>query len=412
MIRFIHTADIHFGMENYGKIDAKTGIHSRLLDFKKALDFCIDTAIEKKVDFFLFSGDAYKTAHPSPTQQKLLVRCFLRLYKANIPVVIVIGNHDNPLSFGKANALEIFGELPLDGFYVIAQPKTLRLETQHGEVQIVGIPWPTRNTIALSNKHLHKSAVQITEYISRAVAQIIQNLAQKLDPKLPSILAGHLTVSTGIFSGSEKRAIYGNDPILLPSQLAIAPFDYVALGHLHRYQNLNPNGHPPIVYSGSIERIDFGERKEEKGFCLVTIEKKGKPTYEFIKTPTRPFVQIEVKLMPGKPQTEQIINAIKKHALEDAIVKILYHIPEGKKDVVDIKAVERACWQALYLVGIIPIRKPEIRKRRSNQMNVSMDLPTLLGVYFDSKPELKDKKDDLIKKTLLLLEEESSKQVE
>src|SRR6202030_3232161 len=103
------------------------------------------------------------------------------------------------------------------------------------------------------------------EYISQAVAHIIKDAAEKLDPTVPAVLAGHLTVSSGIFSGSEKRAVYGNDPVLLPSQLAVAPYDYVALGHLHRYQNLNPQGHPAIVYSGSIERIDFGERKEEKG---------------------------------------------------------------------------------------------------------------------------------------------------
>ena len=77
MIRFIHTADIHFGMENYGRIDPKTGIHSRLFDFEKALNFCIDYAIEQQVDFLLFAGDAYKTAHPTPTHQRLLMNCFL-----------------------------------------------------------------------------------------------------------------------------------------------------------------------------------------------------------------------------------------------------------------------------------------------------------------------------------------------
>ena len=80
MITFVHTADIHFGMENYGKIDPKTGIHTRLLDFAKALDTCIDYAIEKKVSFFLFSGDAYKTAYPSATQQKLFLECFFRYF--------------------------------------------------------------------------------------------------------------------------------------------------------------------------------------------------------------------------------------------------------------------------------------------------------------------------------------------
>ena len=132
MIKFIHTADIHFGMENYGRIDQLTGIHTRLLDFQKAFNFCIDHAIAHNVDFFLFSGDAYKTAHPSPTQQKLFFNCLMRLFQAKIPVVIIVGNHDNPLSFGKANSLDIFQDLPLDGFYVIAKPTILPLKTKSG----------------------------------------------------------------------------------------------------------------------------------------------------------------------------------------------------------------------------------------------------------------------------------------
>ena len=140
MITFVHTADIHFGMENYGHIDPTTGIHTRLHDFAQSLHVCIDSAIERSVDFFLFCGDAYKTHHPTQTQQRMLFECLLRLYKAQIPVVIVIGNHDNPLSFGKAHALHLFGQLPLDGFYVIDKPSILNLQTKNGMVQIVGIP--------------------------------------------------------------------------------------------------------------------------------------------------------------------------------------------------------------------------------------------------------------------------------
>lgn len=404
MIKFIHTADIHFGVENYGRIDANSGIHSRLLDFQRALNFCIDHAIAHNVDFFLFSGDAYKTAHPSPTQQKLLFNCLMRLFKAHIPVIIVVGNHDNPLSYGKAHSLDIFHDLPLDGFHVIAKPSIVPLQTKNGPINIVGIPWPTRNTISMANSHINKSGIEITEYISKAVASIIADCAQKLDPQIPAVLAGHLTVSSGIFSGSEKRAVYGNDPILLPSQLAIAPYDYVALGHLHRYQNLNPNGYPAIIYSGSIERVDFGERKEDKGFCLVTIAEKNKTTHEFIKVPTRPFIQVELHLQPTLDQTEQVIAALEEYDITDAVVKIVYHLPPGKKDTVDIRAIERACTKAMYLVGIIPIRKPESRDRRSN-MKVDMDLATLLNTYFLSKPELTDKKDQLIEKALDLYEE-------
>ena len=409
MLTFIHTADVHFGMENYGRIDPETGIHSRLLDFEKAFNFCIDVAIERKVDFFLFCGDAYKTTNPSPTQQKLMLKCLLRLYKANIPVVIIVGNHDNPLSFGKANSLEIFGDMPLDGFYVIDTPTTLTLQTKNGPAQIVGIPWPTRNTIALSDRHLAKDASQITTYISQAVSHIIQDLAQKLDPAIPAVLASHMTVSSGIFSGSEKRAIYGNDPVLLPSQLAIEPFDYVALGHLHRFQNLNQNGHIPIVYSGSIERVDFGERKEDKGFCVVSIPAKGKAQFEFIKTPQRPFIQIEVELHSERNQTDQIIDAIRKHNITDAVIKILYTVPADKKDFVDLKVLQKILMPAMHIVGIIPIRIQQPRERRAT-MQVSMDLPTLLDTYFESKLEWKTKKDDLIKKAILLFEESKETQ--
>lgn len=410
MIRFIHTADIHFGMENYGRIDPKTGIHSRLLDFEKALNFCIDHALEQQVDFFLFSGDAYKTINPSPTQQRLLMRCFLRLYKAGIPIVIIVGNHDNPLSFGKATTLDIFGELPVQGFHVFSKPGSIVLNTKNGPIQIVGIPWPSRTNIAISNTHAFKSAMALTDYIANSVSSIIQELARKLDPEVPAVLAGHLTVSSGIFSGSEKRAIYGNDPVLLPSQLAIAPFDYVALGHLHRYQNLNPHGYPALVYSGSIERIDFGERKEDKGFCFVKIEKKGVTSHEFIKVPIRPFIQIEVTLKANFDQTQQILDALKQHVITDAVLKILYHIPQGSKDLVDLQKIIQACSQALYLVSITPIRSFETREKRST-MNIGMDFQTVLSAYFDSKAEFKDKKHDLIKKTLDLqaeaLEQES-----
>ncbi len=410
MIRFVHTADIHFGMENYGRIDAKTGIHTRLLDFKQALDACITYAIEQHVDLFVFAGDAYKTHHPSQTHQKLLIDCFLRLHHAQIPVVIVVGNHDHPVSFGKAHALDLFNQLPVNTFHVFAKPDTKTIITKSGPVQIVGMPWPTRSNIALHQNHKLSTHRSMSDYIAQAMASIIESNAQALNPDIPALLVGHLTVSSGIFSGSEKQAIYGTDPILLPSQLAIAPFDYVALGHLHRYQNLNPNGHPAVVYSGSIERIDFGERKEEKGFCVVTIHNKQKTTHEFIKVPIRPFLQIELTLHDQKPQTEQILAELGKHTLADAIIKIVYHLPAGMTDRVNIKAIQDACAPAHMLVNILPVRHATKRERRIGATTTVPDLTQLLGTYFDQHANLKDKKSDLINKTLALLEDISNQE--
>lgn len=366
-------------MENYGKIDSQTGIHSRLLDFHRALSFCVETAIAENVDLFIFAGDAYKTAHPSPTQQRLLFDCLLKLFQANIPIVIVVGNHDNPVSFGKAHALDLFGRLPLAGFHVIAQPTSLTVATKSGPVQIVGIPWPSRTTLSLNNSFF--SGVQeLNTFISSHIAALIAHYASELDPSLPSILVSHLTVSSGKFSGSERRAITGQDPTFLPSQLALAPFDYVALGHLHRHQQLNITGQPPIVYPGSIERIDFGERQDTKGFCLGNIHSKGKTEYRFIEGPTRPFVQIETTIPNSKGQTEVLLAEIEKHNLTEAIVKIVYHVPAGTVDRVDTRALQEACARAHDIASIMPLHAPALRQPRS-AIKIDMDLDTALTSY-------------------------------
>lgn len=402
MIKFVHTADVHFGMENYGRLDVKTGIHSRLLDFEQALNFCVKVAIENEVDFFLFAGDAYKTPNPTPTHQKLLANCLLKLHKAKIPIVMVVGNHDNPLSFGKAHALEIFQQIPLEGFYIAAKPQTIFLHTKSGPVQIVAIPWPTRNSIAINNEHLNLNQFEVTKYISQAVCKIIQDFASKLDPALPAVLSGHLTVSSGIFSGSEKQAIYGVDPLFMPSQLAIEPFDYVALGHLHRFQSLNSSNKPPIVYSGSIERVDFGERNEEKGFCLVTIKNKQDTCYEFIKTPTRSFIQIDVNLVETDNQTEQILNKISRYNVVGAVIKIVYYLQVNQKDRVDLNVIQQYCSKAWYIVGIFPIRI-EVKRERRAALKIDMSLKKLLELYFESKPEYKvEYREKLIEKAMLL----------
>ncbi|MBD3231635.1 exonuclease subunit SbcD [Candidatus Dependentiae bacterium] len=406
MIKFFHTADIHLGVENYGKINSITGVHSRLQDFKNSFQQCIDLAIKEKIDFFLFCGDAYKTAFPTPTHQKILMNLFFQLKQANIPIVSIIGNHDHPLSFGKVNSLDILSEIPTDGFYVFSKPDILNLETKNGPIQIIGIPWPTRNNIITDKKFHLKDNIQITNFLSQAVSNIIKNLASKLDPRIPSILAGHLTVGTGIFSGSEKCAIFGNDPVFFNSQLSINNFDYVALGHLHRHQNLNSNSYPPVVYSGSIERIDFGERKEAKGFCKVEIDvkKKTRCLFEFVKLNIRPMIQVEVFLEKNKNQTEQILEEMKKIDIKDSILKIIYHIPEDTKDKVDLQQIQRACLPAMHLVSVNPIRKPEIKERRTT-LKIDMNIDSLLEKYLDGKNISEAKKKKLIEKTSLILKD-------
>jgi exonuclease SbcD len=386
-IRFFHTADIHFGVENYGRIDPQSGIHTRLLDFEKVLSLCIDRAIAEQIDLFVFAGDAYKTAYPTPTQQKLLLQQLFRLQEAGIAVVIVVGNHDHPLSFGRAHALDVFGQIRHEGFYLFSKPQAVRIETKNGPINVVGIPWPMRHNVLAHDQHQLKTAAEITDYLSGRVCQIIAKLAGGLDPHIPAVLVGHLTVASGIFSGSERRAVYGTDPLFMPSQLAIEPFDYVALGHLHRHQNLNPSGRCPVVYAGSPERVDFGERKEPKGYCDVSIISQAgtkKTEYQFRELPARPMIQIDVVLDSHTNPTEQVIAAVARHDLTDAIVKVVYQVPTGQRDMVDSLQVQRACRAAHYIAGIVPVHAIAQRSQRA-VVSTQMSGDELLKTYFSSK---------------------------
>lgn len=404
-MKFFHTADTHLGVENYGRIDPKTGIHSRLWDFASNLERIVDQAIEAQADFFLFCGDAYKTAHPTPTQQKLFMLPLLRLYNAQIPVVIIVGNHDHPLSFGKAHSLDVFSSLPLNGFFVFSKPCIQIIPTKNGPVQIVGIPWPLRNNLVTLDAHRFKSNQDLTSNISEKVGSIIQSLAQELDPCMPAILAGHLSVSTALYSGSEKTAIYGLDPLFLPSQLAIQPFNYVALGHIHRHQDVNAKGTIPIVYPGSIERVDFGERKEKKGYCSVSIQKDSAGgfvcSYDFVELPSRSMHVIDIHVQSNGDQTQQIIDVLNTYDLDGAIVKIAYHLPAGTSDHVDINKVQQACGKVHYLASLAPVHIQETTQRRAT-LKVDMDFSCMLSRYFQTKDFATEKQEELIKKTLQL----------
>src|SRR3990172_4745119 len=151
-MRILHFGDIHFGMENYGRLDPKTGLHSRFNDFTKSFDVIIDYASGKKrdadpvnpdgpVDLVIFAGDAFKTRDPSPTYVKAFAQGIRRIADAGIPVIMIVGNHDLPNAAGKANTLDIFPALAVPNVYLSREPEYLKIETNAGTVQIVTLPW-------------------------------------------------------------------------------------------------------------------------------------------------------------------------------------------------------------------------------------------------------------------------------
>ena len=102
-IRLLHIADIHIGMENYGRTDPQTGLNQRVMDFLRRLTDAVDYTLDHEIDVVIFAGDAYKTRDPNPTYQREFARRMKRIADAGIPVVMLVGNHDQ---IGRASGRE------------------------------------------------------------------------------------------------------------------------------------------------------------------------------------------------------------------------------------------------------------------------------------------------------------------
>ena len=380
MIKFLHFADIHLGVENYGRLDSSTGLHSRLNDFILSLSTAIEIAIEKKVDFALFCGDAYKNNNPSPTHQREFAKQIYRLSQTSIPTILVNGNHDNPLTYGRASTLDIFQTLNIPNTHVINEPGIVNLNTAKGIVQIVGIPWPTRNQYLEKDEYRNNSIDVINRKIRKRLLKKINSLLSELNLDYPKLLVGHLTIAESVFSGSENYAVIGNDPVVPVQFFLDSVFDYVALGHIHKYQNLNTAGGVPIVYSGSMERINFGEEKEEKGFCIGSINDEGKAECEFVPLPTRKMLSINIEIKNASDPTASFLAELSKYEIRDAIIRIHYSITEDQEQKIDFKRINESLKEA-FLVTAITRNINRMSNSRRTSLSEEMDIFSALSEF-------------------------------
>ena len=393
-MKFLHIADIHLGMENYGRIDPSTGLHSRLKDFIKCFSFAIDIALEEKIDLVIFVGDAYKNSTPNPTHLREFARQIYRLSEAKIPVIMINGNHDIPISFGRATSLDIFDTLNVSGVKVITEPELLNIETKSGPVQVFGLPWPTKNLFLEKEEYKNFTDEQITREIQKRASEKIKEYAEKIKPGIPAIFTSHIAVAEATYSGSERSAMIGKDPVFSAQSLARKEFNYVALGHIHKFQDLNLPEQPPVVYSGSIERINFGEESEDKGVCLVNIE-KGETTYEFIPLPARRFVTIDVVISREQDPTDTIIREIEKYDLNEAVVRVFYIIAEEREDLLDLSRINSALEKAYLVTAISKKSRPVERRQRVEDITEDLGMLEAMEKYIRSNPDLVPLADEL-----------------
>jgi exonuclease SbcD len=406
MIKLLHLADVHIGMENYGRVDPTTGLSSRLHDFLATLDEAVDRALADRVDLVVVAGDIYKTRDPSPTHQREFARRVLRLTREGIAVVLVAGNHDIPAASGRATSVDIFRVLELPNVTVARTIDLLPVETRSGPIQIVSLPWLTRSAFLARDEYKNKSVEELMEAIVDLADKRLAEVAGRLDASVPAALIGHAHVF-GARVGAERLLTLGNDPMLNVNIVDRPNVDYVGLGHIHKHQAL-ATGTPSVVYAGSINRVDFSEEDETKGFVLAEIE-RGACRWEFVPVRARPFLTVRAETSGDDP-TGDVQKAIFKagRRVQGAVVRLQMVGTRARLRAVNDQEVRAQLREAYYLTPFQRQYTDDVRVQLAGADIQGRTPLDILDLYFQQRKSITpDRRAELLARARDLMHEPS-----
>ena len=371
-MRILHFSDVHIGVESYGSTDPDTGLSTRLMDFLATFDEVVDFALNNSVDLVLFAGDAYKSRDPSQTHQREFARRIARLSREGVPAFLLVGNHDLPHIASRATALDIFPTLSVPNVTIGDRLDTYIVDTAAGPLQVVALPWIRRSAFLAREETRSLTIDEINRQLQERVTNLLAWQIQSLDPSLPAVLTAHVSLNTARTS-SEQSMLLGRDPVLMQSALARPELDYVALGHIHKRQTLSQNPH--VVYSGSLERIDFGEENDDKGFCVIDLDTtapRGQRLVDFRFQPVnaRRFLTIEVAVDADEDPTQEALKAIARRDVADAIVRVRITMPQEVEAQLRENEVRDALVSAHF---VAPIVRDVTRERRTRLGGASVE---------------------------------------
>ena len=262
-MRLMHLSDLHLG---------KSIMEESLIENQRyILNEIIEIVNNKKVDVVLIAGDVYDKAIPSVEAVRLFSEFLSRLYKMNIKVFVIAGNHDSKdrLSFG--NELFVDNGIYIEGVFN-GSLRSVELEDDNGKILIYMLPF-----IKPYDVKGFYSGVEINSY-NDAVKVIIDNT--KIDKSVRNVIMVHQFVTAnGVeFDDSEVEALSlgGIDNVDVS---LFDDFDYVAMGHIHRGQRLLKDN---VRYAGSPLKYSFSEVNHKKSVPIIDIGKKGDIDIEYV----------------------------------------------------------------------------------------------------------------------------------
>jgi exonuclease SbcD len=299
-MRILHTADWHLA-DRLGRID-RTG------DLRKAVERVAEYCRSEKVDVLLVAGDLFsELAGPDALRESIkhLQQTFQPFLGDGGTILTLTGNHDkenfcqtlrHAMNLAAPSAVK-FGDLvPSGRLYLATGPTLLSLldrETQT-RIQFILMPYPTPTRYLTDEEtQRYQSLDEKNRHLMAAFTSALSKLQQseKFDPRLQTVLAAHVHVRGAelptLFRISEQEDVVFSDADLPTG------FAYIALGHIHRAQYLGGQKH--VRYSGSIERMDLGEKDDQKGVVLFDLGPeglRGEPTV--LPLDATPIYEIEI----------------------------------------------------------------------------------------------------------------------
>lgn len=276
-MKLLHTSDWHVGRMLKGR--------ERSDEHRAVLSEIAGIAREHDVDAVIVAGDLFESAAPTPEAENIVYRALLEL-SGIAPVVIVSGNHDNERRLGAVQPLLELGRVTTRAMLARAdEGGVLELDTRAGErARIALLPWLSQRYIVRAEELMAREAFEHAGMFAERLQRVVGHLCGSFGPDTVNVIAAHAMIAGGETGGGERKAHlfdYAVSPTIFP-----ASAHYVALGHLHRTQQLGVQ--PPVWYCGSPLQLDFGET--ENRTCVLLVEA----------TPSTPAKVTEVPLASGR----------------------------------------------------------------------------------------------------------------
>jgi exonuclease SbcD len=384
-MKIVFTSDIHLGLNNFGKINPNTGVHSTVEKFVSELNRTLDVLIEGKVDVWILPGDITHVRTPNNFVRQAFTSIIEKARQARIDVYCMLGNHDQLISHGSKNNMTELAVLDIEGFKVIEKSQTVivrgkYVDTENGGksykgLQVVFLPWQK------DSKDIIKDA---------------RRLIEGIDENYPAIIVGHFTVS-GAATGTEKLfELYGEDTV--PLKEVMSPkVQATFLGHIHKRQIFEKG---KVRYIGSMDRIDFSERDESKGSTCLEINLKTKEyVITFLEGNPRVFKQFDF-------DDVEVLNETVYKDIKGAIVKIKISCTQEEKKKVDLDKLYVRLKSASYVTVQWDLEKSD-SKKTNKEITQELSIGEALELWLQDQQQLESELKKLVKKEALkLLEEE------